>query len=365
VDAASTADVTQRREALVGRLFEANLATYDLATIYVGDRLGLYRSLLEAGPATAGELATRTQTHERYTREWLEQQAVTGILDVDDAQAAPSNRKYSLPEGHAEVLLDRDSLNYLAPLGRFTLGVLTGLPQLLQAFRRGGGVAYPAYGVDAREGQADVNRTMFVNLLGSRWLPGIPDVHARLLADPPARVADIACGTGWSSIALARAYPRIRVDGVDLDAASIELARKNASAEGLTDRLTFEVGDASDPRLKGRYDLVTIFEALHDMARPIEALRAARAMLAEGGTALIVDERVNPSFAAPNAEERLFYSWSVLFCLPTGMADQPSAGTGAVMRPDTLRSYAITAGFRDVETLPIENDFWRFYRLRV
>lgn len=363
MDSTPTADANQSRDALLGRLFEANLATYDLATIYLGDRLGFYRSIAERGPATSAELASRTQTQERYAREWLEQQAVTGILEVDDPHATPSARRYSLPMGHAEVLLDRDSLNYLAPLGRFTIGVLTGLPKLLQAFREGGGVAYPDYGVDAREGQADVNRTMFVNLLGSQWLPAIPDIHTRLQADPPARVADVACGTGWSSIALARAYPKVRVDGIDLDTASIEMARKNAIAEGLTDRLTFEVRDASDPRMRGRYDLVTIFEALHDMARPVEALRAARAMLAERGTVFIADERVDQSFTAPNKQERLFYSWSVLFCLPTGMADQPSAGTGAVMRPDTLRSYAAEAGFRKVEILPIENDFWRFYRL--
>jgi len=363
MDRIPIADVNQRRDALVSRLFEANLATYDLATIYLGDRLGFYRSLAEEGPATAAELAARTRTQERYVREWLEQQAVTGILEVDDAHAPLASRRYSLPQGHAEVLLDRDSLNYLAPLGRFTVGVLTGLPKLLHAFRDGGGVAYPDYGVDAREGQADVNRTMFVNLLGSQWLPAIPDVHNKLQADPPARVADIGCGTGWSSIALARAYPKARVDGIDLDTASIELARQNAIAEGLTDRLSFAVRDASDPRMRGRYDLVTIFEALHDMARPVEALRAARAMLAEGGHVLIADERVHESFQAPNQPERLFYSWSVLFCLPTGMADQPSAGTGAVMRPDTLRAYAAEAGFREIKILPIENDFWRFYRL--
>jgi hypothetical protein len=287
MDATTTGEATQKRDQLVGRLFEANLATYDLATIYLGDRLGLYTALAENGPSTAAELARHTGTQERYVHEWLEQQAVTGILAVEDAKADPATRRYSLPQGHKEVLLDRDSLNYLAPLGRFTIGVLTGLPKLLQAFKSGGGVAYPDYGADAREGQADVNRTMFINLLGSEWLPAIPDVHARLQADPPARVADIACGTGWSSIALARAYPAVTVDGFDLDEASIDLARKNAVAEGLTDRVKFEVQDAAEPGAIGRYDLVTIFEALHDMGRPVEALRAVKAMLHENGSVII------------------------------------------------------------------------------
>jgi 2-polyprenyl-3-methyl-5-hydroxy-6-metoxy-1,4-benzoquinol methylase len=363
MSAGSTGDVAQRRDALVARLFEANVATYELATVYLGDQLGFYRSLATDGPARAADLAARTHTHERYVREWLEQQAVAGFLDVDKPDVDPAARRYALPGGHDEVFLNRDSLNYLAPMGRFTVGVLTGLPRLLHAFRHGGGVAYPDYGIDAREGQADANRTMFVNLLGAEWLPSIPDIDARLRADPPARVADIACGTGWSSLAIARAYPKVRVDGIDLDAASIDLARRNCAAEGLAERVTFAVSDASDPRLRGRYDLVTIFEALHDMARPVEALRAARGMLVNGGTVLVADERVQPTFEAPNAHERLFYGWSVLFCLPTGMADQPSAGTGAVMRPATLASYASAAGFRDVETLPIEHDFWRFYRL--
>ena len=363
MDSTPMQNTNQKRDQLVGRLFESNLATYDLATIYIGEQLGLYAALAESGSSSAAQLAARTQMQERYVREWLEQQAITGILEVEDAQADPSARRYTLPEEHKEVLLDRDSLNYLAPLGRFTIGVLTGLPKLLQAFRSGGGVPYPDYGIDAREGQADVNRTMFVNLLGSEWLPAIPDVHARLQTDPPARVADIACGTGWSSIAIARAYPKVRVDGFDSDEASIELAKKNAMVDGLTDRVRFEVRDASDASAHGGYDLVTIFEALHDMSQPVEALRAAKSMLNDSGSVIIADERVAYSFNAPNKDERLFYSWSVLFCLPTGMADQPSMGTGAVMRLDTLRHYASEADFRDVSVLPIQNDFWRFYRL--
>ena len=354
---------TDRRDALVVRLFEANLATYDLATIYLGDRLGLYTALHGSGPMTAAQLAAHTGTHERYIREWLEQQTVSGILEVEEAQVDAAARRYGIPAGHAEVLLERDSLSYLAPLGRFTIGVLSGLTRVLEAFKTGGGVAYADYGVDAREGQAEANRTAFVNLLGAQWLPAIPDLHARLQADPPARVADMACGTGWSSLAMARAYPKVVVDGFDSDAASIVLAQQHARAEGLHDRVTFAVRDAADQRLQGAYDVVTIFEALPDMARPVEALRVARTLLRGGGSVLIADERVHERFTPHNTDERLFYGWSVLFCLPTGMAETPSTGTGAVMRPDTLQRYAAEAGFREVEVLPIAHDLWRFYRL--
>jgi len=354
----------QRRDVLVERLFESALGLNDLCMVYVGERLGFYGTLADLGPATSAELATASDTHERYVREWLEQQAVTGILEVDDPDLEAGARRYWIPEGHEEVLTERDSLNYLAPFARMMAGIVRPLPAVIEAFRFGGGVPYAHYDADFCEGQAEMNWVHFINLLGSEWLPAIPDVHARLRRDPPARVADVACGTGWSSIALASAYPKIRVDGFDLDGYSIELANENLAGTGLEDRVRFEVRDAADPTPVGGYDLVTVFEALHDMPRPVEALRTMRGLLAEGGTVIVADERVAERFSAPGDEvERLMYGWSVLHCLPVGMAEQPSAATGTAMRPDTLRRYAVGAGFRDVEVLPIENDFWRFYRL--
>jgi 2-polyprenyl-3-methyl-5-hydroxy-6-metoxy-1,4-benzoquinol methylase len=205
---------------------------------------------------------------------------------------------------------------------------------------------------------------MFVNLLGSEWLPSVPDVHERLQADPPARVADVGCGTGWSSISIAQAYPNVRVDGYDLDEPSIELARRNAEEAGVADKVDFHVRDASDPTLEGRYDLATAFECVHDMGRPVEALGAMRRMVGEEGAVIVADERVPDSFRAPGDDtDRLMYGWSVLFCLPTGLADEPSVGTGTVMRQRTLRRYAEEAGYRGMEVLPIENNLWRFYRL--
>ena len=354
----------QRRDEFAEGLFEKIIGAMEVASVYLGDRLGLYRALANGGPATPKELAERTCTHERYAREWLEQQAVVGILAVEDVGTDGSDRRYTLPEGHAEVLLDPDSLSYLAPVVRFTMGLVRPLPALVEAFRAGEGLPYPDYGADAREGQADANRPMFVNLLGSEWLPAVPDVHERLLADPPARVADIGCGTGWSSISIARAYPNVRVDGYDLDEPSVEIARHNAEEAGVADRVGFHVRDASDPTLEGRYDLATAFECVHDMGRPVEALGAMRRMVGEEGAVIVADERVPDSFRAPGDEvDRLMYGWSVLFCLPTGLADEPSVGTGTVMRQQTLRRYAEEAGYRGVEVLPIANDLWRFYRL--
>jgi protein-L-isoaspartate O-methyltransferase len=265
-------------ENFVDRVFSSVLATYDLFSLYIGDRLGFYSELTDE-PLSSQELAARTGTDERYVREWLEHQAVTGFLDAVEGEGSVS---YRVPDAHHAVLLDRDNTDYLAAFARFTVGSLSAMPQLLDAFRTGRGVPYRDYGADAREGQADTNRAQFINHLKADWFPGIPDLHTRLQADPPARVADVACGTGWSTISLARAYPKITVDGFDLDEASITLARDNASREDLGDRVTFHVRNAADA-VNGVYDLVTVFEAIHDMARPVEALRAIRQTLAPRG----------------------------------------------------------------------------------
>jgi 2-polyprenyl-3-methyl-5-hydroxy-6-metoxy-1,4-benzoquinol methylase len=363
-----SADATEaraaQRDALMGRVFGAILGAMDLYTIYLGDRLGLYRALADAGPMTTAELAVLTGTHERYVREWLEQQAAGGLLTVDDAGAPAEQRRFGLPPAHAEVLLDKESLNYLGYVARFAAALAPPLPAVVEAFRTGGGVPWSAFGADAREGQADQNRPLFLQILGREWLPAIPDVHARLLTEPPARVADVGCGAGWSSIGIALAYPTVRVDGYDLDADAIELARANAASMGVADRVAFHVRDAGDPALAGQYQLVTAFECIHDMPQPVPVLDAMRRLRAEDGAVLVVDERAGEHFEAPAGDmERLFYGFSVLCCLPVGMSETPSAQTGAVMRPGTLHGYARAAGFSGVDVLPIEHEVFRLYRL--
>jgi 2-polyprenyl-3-methyl-5-hydroxy-6-metoxy-1,4-benzoquinol methylase len=196
-------------------------------------------------------------------------------------------------------------------------------------------------------------------------LPGVPDVHERLRSAPPARVADFGCGVGWSSIGIARTYPDAIVHGFDLDAPSIELAKQNAREHGVADRVKFEVRDAGDPALAGQYDLALAVECIHDMSDPVAALRVMRKLVGEAGSVLIVDERVADEFDPPGGElEWMMYGWSILHCLPAGMADQPSAGTGTVLRAPQLRRYAEEAGFTRIEVLPIEADFFRFYRLQ-
>jgi SAM-dependent methyltransferase len=347
-----------RRDALVERLFGSTLGALDVVSVYLGVRLGLYRALADRGASSSEELAAAAGLDERYVREWLEQQATTGILAVD------AEGRFTLPPGHDEALLDESSLNYIAPVGKLVVGCVRPIDAVLDAFRSGDGVPYADYGADVHEGQAEFTRPMFESLLGSEWFPAIPEAHERLQANPPARVADVACGQGYSTIAIARAYPKAQVDGIDLDEASISAARENLSGSGVEDRVTFHHHDAADPGLQGQYDLVYMHESLHDMSYPVDVLSACRGLLADGGFAVVADERVPDTFTASGDEvERLCYGFSILHCLPVGMVGEGAAGTGTVMRADTVRRYADKAGFGGFEVLPIENDFYRFYRL--
>lgn len=356
------ATIEAQRDALVERFFDSTLGAMDLLTVYVGDRLGLYRALHENGPSTPSELAAAAGIHERYAREWLEQQALTGILAVDDPDA--DDRRYRLPEGHVEALLDDESLNLVAPFAQLVMACARPMDALLAAFRTGDGVPYADYGADLHEGQARFTRPLFDSLLGSEWFPAVPEMHERLQADPPARVADVACGQGRSSIAIARTYPKVTVDGIDLDEASIARARELLPGSGVEDRVTFHHANAADPGFSERYDLVTIFEALHDMSYPVEVLETLRGLLVEGGSVIVGDERTADRFSLDAGPvERMYYGFSVLHCLPVGMVGEDPAGTGTVMRESTVRGYAQRAGFAGFEVLPIENDFWRFYRL--
>jgi 2-polyprenyl-3-methyl-5-hydroxy-6-metoxy-1,4-benzoquinol methylase len=359
---ASSADT--RRDELVERLFGSALGAMDLLCVYLGDRLGMYRALADAGPSTSAELAAAAGVNERYAREWLEQQAMAGILEAVDPDTSDADRRYAVPAGHDEVLLDGASLNHMAPMAQLVVACALPIHAVVAAFGTGEGVPYADYGADLHEGQARFTQPLFETLLASNWFPAVPTIHDRLHGDPPARVADVACGLGRSSTAIARGYPKVMVDGIDLDQASIARARQLLPGSGVEDRVAFHCRDAADPELSGRYDLVTIFEALHDMSYPVDVLRTARGLLADDGRVLVADEKTAERFALDAGEvERLYYGFSVLHCLPVGMVGEHAAGTGTVMREDTVRGYAEQAGFADCEVAPIENDFWRFYLL--
>ena len=349
--------------ALGTRLFRASLGCAELIATYLGVRLGLYETLARLGPANPAQLAERAGIAPRYAREWLEQQAACGILRVDDPARRPDARAYELPAGHADALVDPDSPHYVTPMTLLpATGIAPVLPRLLEAYRTGSGVPGELYG-DFHGGQ--LNRPIYLHHLPGWIRTALPDVHERL-AREGARIADVACGCGDSSIALARAYPAARVDGFDIDAPAIATAGRSAAAAGMDGRVRFHAGDAGagDAGADGAYDLVCILDALHDMARPVPVLRRCRRLCAPDGAVLLMEPRTEERFGAPAGDlERFMYACSVLHCLPVGLAEQPSAGTGTVMRPGTVRAYAAEAGFARVTVLPVEHRFHRLYRL--
>ena len=350
-------------EVLSERLFDSFLGALDVFALYLGDRLGYYQSLADDGPATPEELAARTASHPRYAREWLEQQAMSGLVEVvqpDDGV----NRRFGLSPAMVEVTTDRSSLNYLGPLGRMFAAIGPQLPHLVEAYRTGGGVSWEVLGEDARESQADLNRPWYEQRLAAALgaVSAVDDVLDR----DDASVLDIGCGGAWSTIPLARAHPRARFSAVDIDEATVEMARSNVREAGLEERITVRQADAVDLS-EGSFDLAFAFECVHDMPRPVEVLAAVRRALKPGAGLVVMDEAVGESFD-PAGEfavvDRLMYGFSLGVCLPDSMSTPGSVATGTVMRRSTLEAYAREAGFTSVEVLPIEGfGFWRFYRL--
>lgn len=356
-------DHQARGDDLAERLFSAVLQTLELSHVWLGDRLGLYAALADLGRATPGELAGAAGIAERYAREWLEQQAVAAFVDVAVPSEDPAERRYSLPPEHAEVLLDPESLLHMVPQAQSAVSAVWALPEVRRAFETGEGVPRGAYAEGDEEvgnSVGDTNRPTFTHHLAG-WLPHLPDLHARLKDGSPVQVADLGCGTGWSSISIARAFPSARVTGIDLDAVSIERAERNAAEVGVADRVAFRCASAGT--LSGSYDLICAFECLHDMSDPVSVLRAARSRLAADGAMLVAEERTAEEFTAPGDEfERFHYGWSSLYCLPSSLTEQPSAAIGTAIRSSTVRSLGLSAGFSQVDVLPIEHDLWRFYR---
>ena len=350
-------------EAVAEQIFSAALGAFDVLNIYLGDRLGWYRTLAEAGALTPTELAAHSGTAERYAREWLEQQAASGLLSALGPAGVEDPRRFQLSDAAAEVLTDESSLSYLAPLTRFIGAAAVQLPALAEAYRTGGGVSWAQFGPDARTAQADMNRPWYERELAPA-LAAVPELHD-LLGRPGARIGDIGCGEGWSTIALGRAYPNASLTGYDPDPPSTAAAADHATDAGLAERVGFTTGDAATTLPERSFEAVFAFECLHDLPHPVEVLAAARRALRPDGVVVVMEEATQDEFTAPAGDvERLLYGFSTLLCLPDSMSHRPSAATGTVIRASTLRDYATRAGFTTVDVLPIEDfGFWRFYRL--
>ncbi len=362
MSAIQVTDADEREvEDFAGRLFGACLATMELANVELGIRLGLYEALAGAGPVAAPELAVRAGIAPRYAQEWLEQQTVAGVVEVDDPAKPADERRFELPNAHAHVLLDDDSEACMKPCAAVVPWVAKAIEIMAEEFRAGTGAAFGLF--DVHDVQAAFTRPVFVNHLTQHWLPAIGDVQARIDSGTRVRIAEVGCGEGLAAITIARAYPNVEVDGYDLDEASIAAAQRAATEAGVADRTRFQVRDAADPTIDGDYDLVMAIEMIHDVPDPVGILRTMRTLAGRDGAVLVVDERTEEAFTVPAGEmERFFYSFSTLHCLAVSMQDG-GAGTGTVIRPDTMRRYATAAGFTSVKALDVEHPQFVLYRL--
>jgi 2-polyprenyl-3-methyl-5-hydroxy-6-metoxy-1,4-benzoquinol methylase len=328
---------TQRLEEFVGRFATDLGAVLHCATVLIGDRVGLYRAMADCHWLTAEELAERTGTHLRYVREWLAAQAASGYADYD-----PSSGRFRLTPEQAFALTSEENPLF-APGGlQVAASTLADVGVIADAFRRGRGVAWGEHHPDLVEGTLRFFRPNYIGNLTRHWVPALDGVEAKLRTG--ASVADIGCGCGPSTIIMARAYPASRFVGFDSHEGSIVKARQAAVDAGVAERCRFDVATAKDYE-DGRYDLVTVFDALHDMGDPAGVAAHVRKTLAPEGTWMIVEP-----FAEDRLEDnlnpvgRIFYSASTTICLPVSRSQEVDAGLGAQAGEAKLRDVVGAGG---------------------
>ena len=310
--------------------------------VVIGDKLGLYRAMAAAGPLTPAELAEHTGTAERYVREWCNGQAAAGYITYD-----PATGRYTLPEAHVPSLTDESSPACV--LGGFQgmMAATRATPKIIDAFRTGNGVAWHEHDPNLFEGTERFFRPGYNASLVSSWIPALDGVEEKLRAG--ARVADIGCGHGASTLILAKAFPRSTFIGFDYHAPSIEAARRRATEAGLAERVRFEVATAKSFPGEGAYDLVAFFDCLHDMGDPVGAAAHVRKSLKPDGTWMLVEP-----FAHDKVEDnlnplgRVFYSVSTLVCTPASLSQEVGLALGAQAGEGQLRNVLEQAGFTRV-----------------
>jgi len=316
-------------------------ATLHAATVIVGEKLGLYKALAAHGPLTPTELAKHTGTHERYVREWCAAQAASGYAEYDAKTGA-----FSLTPEQAFTLADENSPAYLPGAFLLAASVIKDEPTITDAFRTGQGVGWHQHHHDLFAGTAKFFRPGYAANLVSAWLPALDGVVRKLEAG--ARVADIGCGFGITTVLMAKAFPQSQFVGYDYHAPSIEAARKEAASAGLGDRVKFEVAAAKDFPGSG-FDLVAFFDCLHDMGDPVGAARHVKGALAKDGTWLIVEpiagDRIEQNL---NPVGRVYYSASTHICTPASLSQEVGLGLGAQAGEQKLREVILAGGFRTV-----------------
>jgi 2-polyprenyl-3-methyl-5-hydroxy-6-metoxy-1,4-benzoquinol methylase len=327
-----------RLHAFVFRAVEEVGATLNAALVVMGDRLGLYRGLAGTGGLTSAQLAERTDTAERYVREWLNAQAAGGYIDYD-----ADHQTYSLAPEQAIALTDADSPAFLPGFFQVALGSVTDAPRIIEAARTGDGIGWHEHAHDVHEGCERFFRPGYNANLGSDWLPALDGVVDKLTRG--AKVADVGCGHGASTILMAQAFPNSTFIGSDYHDGSIATARTRGEQAGVDDRVQFQVAPAAGYEGTG-YDLVTMFDCLHDMGDPVGAARHVRSTLAPDGTWMIVEPNAGDAVEDNlNPVGRVYYGFSTLLCTPASLSQEVGLALGAQAGEARIREVVMSAGF--------------------
>ena len=328
----------EKLNAFVFRAVDEVGATLNTALVVMGDRLGLYRALADSEPLTPGELARRTGTAERYVREWLNAQAAGGYLEYD-----PDSGRYTLPPEQAVALTDASSPAYLPGFFQLALGSVIDSPRITEVAKTGEGIGWGDHVHDVHEGCERFFRPSYNAHLLGEWLPALDGVVEKL--ERGARVADVGCGHGASTILMAEAFPASRFHGFDNHAGSIETAKERGEAAGVAGRAEFRAAPAASYSGEG-YDLVTMFDCLHDMGDPAGAARHVLSTLAPGGTWMIVEPRAGDRVEENlNPVGRAYYGFSTFLCTPSSLAQDVGLALGAQAGEARLREVVLAGGF--------------------
>jgi SAM-dependent methyltransferase len=305
--------------------------------VVIGEKLGLYRALA-AGPATSGELAAKTKTDERYLREWLSSQAAGGYITYD-----PATKKFSLTEEQAFVLAKDDSPAYFPGAFELALASLEAVPRIVESFRSGAGMGWHEHAEGVFHGCEKFFRPGYAANLVSSWIPALDGVKEKL--ERGAKVADIGCGRGASTILMAKAFPKSKFTGFDYHDKSVQGARESAQRAGVADRVTFEV--ASAKAFPGKdYDFACVFDCLHDMGDPVGAAKHVKQALANDGTWMIVEPFANDDLKDNlNPVGRVYYGFSTLLCTPCSRSQEVAMCLGAQAGEARIKEVAKAAGF--------------------
>jgi len=326
------------------------------ALSYIGDRLGIFSTLAEAGSVTSADLAKRTGLSERYLREWLSAMAAAGYVNYDAAA-----KTYAMPPEHAMVLARDDSPFFAGGFIEMIVPQISIAPKVMESFKNGRGVSQSEYPPETWEAMERSSASMYRHQLVRKWLPTMPQVIAKLTEGGSS--LDVGCGSGRAAIAIATAFPKARVFGFDAHPGSLERARANTKAAGLGDRITFDVVDCTKLPA-AQFDFISTFDVVHDSVDPDALLKSIRGALKPGGTYLMVEVNVSSNVEDNiNPMGKLMYSMSTLYCMTVSLA-HGGAGIGACMGEAKARELVAAAGFKHFRRLPIDDMFSALYEIR-